>query len=188
MKRKLVTLSIAASGLLVAACDSANPPTISAADIAAAQAQYNAVLAAPSTAALPAGGTASMAGYIGGATTGDVDGFIAEIGLDVNFGTGSITGTIDNINITDSNGNPEQMADGSLSVSGSTGGTGMTANATGNVSGVDSGLTGTSNVNMTLFGNFHDLSGTADSVEGTATGGGTGDFDFNNSSVTFYAN
>jgi hypothetical protein len=161
---------------LVAACASPKPPTMTEADLEDAGARHDVLEALP-VAVLPATGSQTMSGHLGGAIMGDVDGYmLGDMTLTSDFGTDSVSGSVTNINVFDEDGIPDQLLDGSLGVTGGISGSGMTATASGTVSGVDHGFSGDSNVNLSLDGTYRQ-NGAVIILTGDVTGGGTGDFD-----------
>ena len=178
----------------LAACASPIPPSRSAADLTAAQAEFDRINALDTDIPAPAG-TASFAGEIGSALSidGDPSGaFLGELNLMVDFddtATG-ISGSISNITLYD-DGDPDQDLGGSLAVAGGYDGA-LSATATGTLSAVGSdggfSLKGEADVVLSMTGSLVDDAGT-DTLVGTFSGGGDGDFDIGvTSDAAFYAN
>lgn len=165
----------------LAACADPKPATIDAEDVTIAETEYDRLDALGETALadMPSTGTASYDGKFGGdfSADSDADGsFLGDLALDVNFGTGGITGLADNINIIDEEGTPTQLLGGSLDVVGTQTGTGIYATASGDLTGVENGLEGSSSLVLNFDGSFRDDTATADTIVGSVNGSGDGDF------------
>jgi hypothetical protein len=176
-----LTATLAACAVLLAACDTANPPTVSTANILAAKAEQTRINDLPTAtlAELPLG-TASYTGKVMGDGRINNDpgySYIGDLDLDVAFdGAQEISGEVSNMNLI-FNGAPDQALVGTLAVTGNTAGTNVIASANGGLDGVAFGdaLRGTSNVTMTLIGDARADSG-ATALAGDTTVVGTGDF------------
>lgn len=175
--RPLVAL-IACSTLI--ACDSAIPPTRTAADLTAASAEFDRLAAITDTITAPPG-TADFSGEI--ASEVIVDGetggvFLGALDMSVDFDnpTSGITGSIQDITLFDE-GEPDQNLGGSLTVAGGFDST-LTATATGSLTAVEEsgafGVSGDAVVALNLTGSLVDDAGT-DTLVGNVTGGSTGD-------------
>jgi len=188
--RRIAAFTLAAGSL--AACASPTPPTFTAADVASSQTTYDTFTALPSTslASMPTAGVATFSGLIGGDFTAASDadgGFIGDLDFTVDFASAQIAGTANNLNFVDDAGVPDQTLGGALTVSGTVTGNAMTATATGRLTGVYKGFSGSSNFNLGLAGVFHTKTTAADTVAGTVTGVGRGDYYAAVTNGEFYA-
>ena len=137
---------------------------------------------------MPTTGAASYTGRVGADLTGGSDGSVlADVSLTATFSSGDVTGEIYNINVFDDSGAPDQKLKGKVPLSGNVLTNKMTASGSGKLTGVDSGFTGDSTASVILNGQFRTNTAPADTVTGTITGSGTGDFDFVLANGKFYA-
>jgi len=174
-------LPICAAGLFaLTACASPTPPSISAAEVTAINDEYDRVGALPDTAIadLPPG-SASYEGHVGGEISGDAEGsFVGDMTMNIEFAGNTIGGSIDNMNVIDDGGEPEQLLGGSLTINGTEADGILTATATGSLTAVgEEKIRGSSSVTLNLNGNVLTDTSDGDTVHGTMDGSGTGDFD-----------
>ena len=145
--------------------------------------------AAPATpvGSLPTG-SVTYDGVVAASTAGDFVGSLyADMSMNVNFGSGGITGTIDNADLVDDfTGDVVQNLSGSLTMTGTENNGFVSANATGALIGTGGLVTGTSTVGLALLGNVRTDVAAGDTVYGVMTGGVTGDFDLTLSAGEFY--
>ena len=166
--------------MAMTACSSPTPPSISAQDAADIDAEYDVIIALPNTvlADLPPG-SASFVGHAGAEISGDADGsVVGDMVMNVNFAGNTIDGTIDNLNVVDFDGIPEQLLGGSLTISGAETDGALTATASGNLTAVgEESVRGTSYVTLNMVSDVRIDTSNGDTVVGTVSGSGNGDFD-----------
>lgn len=139
-----------------------------------------AAAAAPVTppADLPGIGSAAYEGVLAANVSGDYDGSLyADLAVAVDFGAGTVTGEVTNVDLIGFFGMTDQNLDGTLAVVGTEAGGVIAANATGNLTGgTGNGVTGTAAADFDLDGNVRSADNPADTLYGTVTGGIAGDF------------
>ena len=179
---KVITIFSTASAVLLSACASATPPSITADQVTAIGTKYERLSALPDTAIadLPPG-AAQFDGHLGGEISGDADGSVlGDMTMNVNFAGNTITGTVDNLNLISDDGIPERLLGGSLSIAGSEADGILTATATGTLDAVgEESVRGSSDVTLSMNGNVLTDVTAGDTVEGSLSGSGSGDFDIN---------
>ncbi|WP_458791807.1 hypothetical protein [Yoonia sp. MH D7] len=108
--------------------------------------------------------------------------------MSADFTGNTITGGIDNVNLIDDNDIPEQLLGGSLTIAGSETNGALSATATGNLSAVgDESVRGSSSVTLNMAGNMQTDTANADTLSGSLSGYGDGDFYINISDGSFFA-
>ena len=124
-------------------------------------------------------GSASFVGHAGAEISGDADGsVVGDMVMNANFAGNTIDGTIDNLNVVDFDGIPEQLLGGSLTISGAETDGALTATASGNLTAVgEESVRGTSYVTLNMVGDVRIDTSNGDTVVGTVSGSGNGDFD-----------
>ncbi|MGH1331897.1 MAG: hypothetical protein ACRBBK_13515 [Paracoccaceae bacterium] len=176
------------SGLLgLAACSTPSAPSLSLAQFQTAKSDMQrAVTVGPSALnEIPSSGSVQYVGKL--ASSANVNnGMMGDLTMNVNFSSSNVNGSVRNLNYI-SEGVPAQTFGGALSLNGQVNGRFVNAYASGEISGVASGLTGYSDVDLALVGRFRNDQGTADLIAGTMTGTGRGDFDFDITQGTFFA-
>lgn len=171
------------SALTLSACAAATPPSITEADVTAAQAEEARISALPVATAdqLPSA-QATYEGQLGGDVTIDGDdgyAILGDISLTANFaGLAALTGTVDNINLIE-DGTPTQLLGGELSVSGTNTATTFSATATGTLDAVGEDLPfrGEADVQLSIAGDYRvdtTATGSTTSLLGTWAGGSNG--------------
>jgi hypothetical protein len=175
---KHTTASLMALAAL-SACATPNPPTVTAGDVdrAFAQAQRISVLPETNVSDLPTG-TVTYDGQIGANVRGDAQGSIlADMTMIVGFSNNNISGNVNNINLIDPDGTPNQRLDGTLQIAGVESSGNLDAVASGEVTGVDvDGFVVDSQMNLDLNGAVHNDLINGDAIYGTAEGEANGDF------------
>ena len=187
---KMLQITAACSIAALSACDTPTPPTITQADVLAAQTEVTRVgaLSITANADLPPG-SATYAGQLGAVVTGDEDGSIlGDMSIIVAFDTGTIGGTVDNINIIDDDGIPNQLLGGNLTIAGSESNGSLSATASGSLTAVgDISIRGSSDVTLAMLGDTRTDVTNGDTVSGVITGGfSSGDFELTATSGSFY--
>lgn len=192
MIRQFVT-GAAALGLL-AACATPTPPSITTADIQAAEDEFDRVSTLPLLAPVDRPvGTVAYTGKMGGDLTIDGEGgysMLADMTMQVNYGlSGSVGGTVGNINLIE-DGIPNQRLGGSLDIAGSSTGTTFSSTAEGKITAVpdDVPFRGASEVRFSMTGNMRQ-DGPDTALVGSWAGGSvepaTDDFDVSGSGNFF---
>ncbi len=183
-----ITASLMALAAVSACAASPNEPTVSAADVDRAFDEAQAISRLPLTSIgnLPTGGV-TYRGQLGANVTGDAQGSIlGDMTMNVDFADNDIGGRVDNINLIDPNGMPNQRFDGRLNIDGTETSGRLDAFASGDITAVDNdGLEVESRMVLTLDGDVYDDFGGGDAVFGSATGTARGDFDLNVDGVFF---
>jgi hypothetical protein len=101
-----------------------------------------------------------------------------DMTMNVGFASNTIDGSVSNLNVFDTEGEPEQLLGGSLTLSGSENNGILTATATGSLTAVgEESVRGSSSVTLNLNGNVLTDTSDGDTVHGTVDGSGTGNFD-----------
>ena len=188
MKSTYICTALIAVGL--AGCASPTPPTITAADAEAAEAEATRVSALPITSAinLPTG-SATFEGKMGGGISGDIDGSIlGDMSMSIQFDDNTISGSVSNINYIDEDGDPDQLLGGSLTIAGAETSGALSGTMKGTLSGVpdEAPIRGEASVNLSFDGNVVTDDSEGDSVYGTVTGSGDCDFEIYMDSGLFY--
>lgn len=184
MENKLFMLVPA---LLIAGCAKPLAPTMTTEDLNTSRSRLATLEALPVAASLPASGTATMNGRLGGTMTGDADGtLLGDLALTSDFAARTVSGQVTNINTFNDDDTPDQLLKGDLTVAGSITGSRLTGTANGTLTGVDGGFKGDSVTALNLDGMFRQNGGDL-AVTGDVTGGGTGDFDIVLTNGKFYA-
>ncbi|MEL7178895.1 MAG: hypothetical protein AAFN63_03605 [Pseudomonadota bacterium] len=183
-----ITTTLVAFAALSACASSPNAPTVSALDVQRAYDEAAEISRLPltSTANLPTGGV-TYRGQLGADVTGDAQGSIlGDLTMRVDFSDNDIGGSVDNINLIDPNGTPNQRFDGSLDIVGEENSGRLDAFASGEITGVDNdGFAVDSQMLLTLDGDVYDDFDRGDAVFGSATGTARGEFDMNVDGVFF---
>ncbi len=165
--------------VLLAACTSKEPPTVTRTDIERAfdAAEDAAALPVTPVSRIPTG-FVTYDGKIGADVTGDSLGSVlADMTMRVDFQDNRIGGRVDNINLIDQNGEPDQRLLGSLEIAGFENNGNLDAGASGQVTAV-----GTNNnqldaqMNLDLDGTVRSDRSHGDTVYGGVTGDARGDF------------
>ena len=181
-------LSAVAAALMLAACASPTPPTIGQGDVDRAFAEAARMSRLPETRIfdLPTG-SATYTGQLGADVAGDLQGSIlGDMAMTVGFSANRVSGAVTNINLIDTAGQPDQLLDGSLAISGFEDQGDILAGAAGQLAGVEpGGAAFTTDVNLAMQGSVRDDFGRGDAVFGTATGNGSGDVDLSFDGVFF---
>jgi len=157
-----------------------NAPTVSRTDVT--DALDNAAIAStlPQTTFgnLPTG-SVNYTGKLGADVSGDANGSIlGDLSMNVGFSSNTVRGDVDNINLIDSDGTPNQRLDGRLLIDGVETAGQLDAFASGDLSGVDvNGNRVDTQMLLILDGQVRDDFGRGDAVYGTASGQAEGDFD-----------
>jgi len=171
-----------------AACSSPNPPTKSASDVSRSFDKAEDLSTAPFTTTqdLPTG-SVTYTGEIGADVSGDLNGSInGDMTMNVGFDTGTIDGSVRNINLIDPDGRPDQRLGGRLEIDGFENSGRLDAFAFGDLTAVNSsGNELESDVLLTLEGDVVDDRGRGDAVFGAARGNGIGDLEFDADGVFF---
>lgn len=185
MVRKSLSLAVL---ITLAACASPKSPTVTSADVQASFDEARYLASRPITAFndLPSGSTRYL-GEIGADVTGDINGSIqGDMTMDVSFAGNRIDGRVEDINLIDTDGTPNQQFGGHLTIVGSEFGGQLTATADGDLTAVDSdGFIAESFVQLDLDGDVVDDLGGGDAVFGSVTGDGVGDINFDVDGVFF---
>ncbi|MGJ8624332.1 MAG: hypothetical protein ACSHW1_16380 [Yoonia sp.] len=162
------------------ACATPNAPTKSASDVERSfeEAAYLSTRPFTDTADLPTG-RVTYKGEVGADVSGDINGAIlGDMTMNVRFGDNSVNGTIDNINLIDPDGRPDQRMGGDLTIDGVESAGRLDAFAYGDLTVVNDGITQESDVLLTMEGDVVDDRGTADAIFGSVRGDGIGEFSF----------
>lgn len=129
----------------------------------------------------PTSGTAAYTGAIGARTTGDIEGFLSgtlDVAL-VNFENGNVVGELQDLSLYDAAGDLDRSFTGALNVDGDIASNAtLDAAASGTIVDVSSGAPEESDVVLDMEGTLRDDRSEGDTMAGTVTGGGSGDFDF----------
>lgn len=164
---------------LSACVSTPTPPTITPGDVDDAFNEAERISLLPETALadLPTG-SVTYQGQIGADVSGDAQGdILADMTMIVGFDSNTITGNVSNINLVDPNGIPDQLLEGTLTMSGIENDGDLDAVASGQVSGVDiDGFDVDADMALTLDGTVHDDAGSGDAIFGDVTGDANGDF------------
>lgn len=164
---------------ILAACQTANPPSVSARDVDRAFAEARAASALPFTpvSQLPTG-SVTYDGKIGADLDGDSLGsMLADMTMRVDFQDNRIGGNVRNINLIDQDGTPNQRFDGTLEIAGFENNGDLDAGASGRISGVSSGGSRIdADMNLDLDGTVRTDRYHGDTVYGGVTGDARGDF------------
>lgn len=170
------------------ACNTPNPPTVSAADVDRAFAEARTISNLPFTDTnnLPTG-TVTYVGKIGADVSGDYNGSIlGDMRMNIDFADSDVGGDVTNINLIGADGRPDQRFDGSLDIDGVADSGRIDAFASGDITAVnDIGLFVDSNVLLRLDGDVYDDFAGGDAVFGTVKGDAEGEFDLNIDGVFF---
>ncbi|MEL6841191.1 MAG: hypothetical protein AAFP85_18045 [Pseudomonadota bacterium] len=189
MTKPIVLYAVALTTLSACAADP-NPPTVSRSDVDRAYAEAQRIERLPETSLieLPTG-TVTYDGQIGANVSGDANGdILADMTMIVGFGSGDVDGTVDNINLIDPDGTPNQRFDGDLDIDGNVRNGEINADAEGEITGVDvDGFVVDSRMELNLDGTVRDDVINGDTVFGDAEGTARGDFDMNIDGVFFGA-
>ncbi len=165
--------------LLAACATEENPPTVSRSDIDRAfdAARDAAALPVTPSSQIPTG-TVTYDGQIGADLTGDSLGSVlADMTMRVDFQNNRIGGRVDNINLIDQDGTPDQLLDGSLEIAGFENNGDLDAGASGQVTAVgSSGTALDADMNLDLDGTVRTDRSRGDTVYGGVTGDARGDF------------
>jgi hypothetical protein len=177
---KMLFPALAAS-LSLAACMSPAPPTISDRDVSRALAEASRVSRLPQTrlADLPTGAV-TYTGKVGASVGGDLQGsLLGDMSMRVGFQDNAVRGSVNNINLVDRNGRPDQALGGNLAINGFQAQGDILATAAGRVTGVQpNGSAFASDVTLNMQGGVRDDRSRGDAVFGTVTGRGVGDLGF----------
>ena len=165
-----------------------NEPTVSAFDVdrAFAEAQRISDLPFTSTANLPSGNV-TYRGQLGADVSGNAQGSIlGDMTMNVGFADNTIDGSVTNINLIDTNGQPNQRFDGRLDIDGVESSGRLDAFAQGDITAVnDAGVAVDSQMLLTLDGDVYDDLTRGDAVFGSAQGQARGEFDMDVDGVFF---
>lgn len=137
----------------------------------------------------PTSGTASYTGAMGARTSGDIEGFLSgtlDMAL-VNFENGNMVGELQDMALYGADGTLDRSFTGALNVDGDVA-TNATVDlaATGTIVDVSTGTPEESTLALDLEGALRDDRTEGDTIAGSVTGGGTGDFDFTLIDGRFY--
>lgn len=172
------------------ACDAALDPSIDADAFAAAEEAADDIARMPVTAQadLPRSGTATYEGGIYATTTaGYIGQLVADMDMNVNFTNGDVSGTIDQINLIDSEGEPDQLLGGSLSIVGNASGPALGAIAEGELRVADAdGIRGATFMALGLAGDIRSGASDGSAVYGVTTGTARGSVRFDLVDGVFY--
>ncbi|MAM60034.1 hypothetical protein [Maritimibacter sp. UBA3975] len=152
------------------------------------QAAYQFIQGQDATTNMPNSGSATYLGGFGADATGDVNGFMTgALSMTVNnLNNGTVTGTADEFALYNGDGSLNRDFSGEVFLNGGVTGTAITAAGTDNIR--DNSTGQESDATLTLNGAFRDVTrqGRASAATGTATGSGTGGFDFALSDGKFF--
>ncbi|MGH1370272.1 MAG: hypothetical protein ACRBCL_16805 [Maritimibacter sp.] len=137
----------------------------------------------------PTTGTAAYTGAIGARTQGDIEGFLSgtlDVAL-VNFENGAVVGELQDLALYGADGTLDRAFTGALNVDGDVAADAtVDVAATGTIVDVSTGASEESTVALDLDGTLRDDRREADTIAGSVTGGGSGDFDFTLIDGRFY--
>lgn len=155
-------------------------PTVSSGDVTRAFDNAAAASGLPQTTFgnLPTG-SATYTGQLGADVSGDATGSIlGDLTMNVGFGSNTVRGDIDNINLIDEDGTPNQRLDGRLLIDGVETAGQLDAFASGDLTGVDvNGRELDTQMLLILDGQVRDDVRRGDAVYGVASGSAEGEFD-----------
>lgn len=158
--------------IVLGACATPLPPTLSAADVTARTASLDQYAAAPDASTGMPTGKVSYVGTLA-SNPDDFEKVFGDLTLTADFDSDKITGNVKNMNYIEGN-KPDQTLRGTLTINGTRTDELVNATARGTLSGAESGFKASGDFRLTLDGSFRSETTEWDSVAGSVNGKSTG--------------